>query len=683
MVTAYYDRPTYLTSKAESDTVWRFLYSLLLYVLTLPLLGYLYWRSIKDPAYRQRLAERFAWQKIPQQMQGGLVVHAVSVGEVVAASPLIRKLQQRYPDLPVTVTCTTPTGSARIKAAFGDTVYHCYLPFDFPCASWRFLRKLQPKALIILETELWPNLLAQCAKALIPAIVVNARLSAKSAKGYRRFFCFTRPLLQHIRLLLAQNQATARRFRALGVQPVQVCGNLKFDMNIAPEVIALSDDLRTVLAGRIVWVVGSTHEGENEILLAAYQQLKPAFPELLLILAPRHPERFNTVATLVQQAGLSLSRRTEKKDTFAGTDVLLGDTMGELLAWYRLADIVFIGGSLIPRGGHNPLEAICFGKAVQSGPHIFNFAEAYKLLEQQQAINWVTDAQSLAENCRLLLTQPEVRQQQGAAALQLYQQQGGATIKTLAAIEQLLGLQLNQFRISRNNEEIYWWQQDYFSDMQLQYFSPAYWQQQQVVTGSSSGRNTAWFIRHNGQQMVLRHYYRGGLIGKILRDQFWYQSVLSSRAMQEFSLLQTMYQYGLPVPRPCAARYARNGFFYRADLLITLIPDSSDIFRLLTERSLTPDEWFRTGATIALFHQRQVYHSDLNCHNILLDKDGKVWLIDFDKCALRQPGEWQQQNLARLQRSLRKEQSKQPQFYWQESDWQLLLAGYQQQMDNP
>ena len=205
----------------------RFCYNLLIYLALLPVLLYLLLRSRKDPAYRQRLAERFAWQRVPQQALGGLVVHAVSVGEVVAATPLIHALQRQYPGLPITVTCSTPTGSARIVSSFADAVYHCYMPLDTPTAINRFLTKLQPQAVIILETELWPNLLQQCRRALIPAIVVNARLSARSAKGYRRWFAFSRLALDNISLLLAQDDASARRFAALKTAAqIQVCGNL-------------------------------------------------------------------------------------------------------------------------------------------------------------------------------------------------------------------------------------------------------------------------------------------------------------------------------------------------------------------------------------------------------------------------------------------------------------------------
>ncbi len=654
-----------------------FFYSVLWYLLLLPVMAYLLWRSRKDPGYRQRFSERLAFSKVPKLAKGGIVIHAVSVGEVVAATPLIKRILAQYPQLPVVVTCTTPTGSARIKAAFGEQVFHCYLPFDTPDAISRWLSQWQPRLLIVLETELWLNLLRGCRQRQIPTVVVNARLSARSARGYRRFYWFSKPLLQSISLLLAQNNATARRFKALGLTGAsQVTGNLKFEMAVPATVQQLADSIRPYLQGRPVWVAGSTHDGEDEMLLQAFQQLRQQLPQLLLILVPRHPERFAAVEALIRQAALPYITRSSGQLPQAGTAVLLGDTMGELLAWYSLADVVFIGGSLIPRGGHNPLEAICFGRPVQSGPHIFNFAEAYKQLAEQQAVNWVADVPSLVANSLMLFTDHTERQAQGQKAQQFYQQQQGATARTLAAIEQLAGVNMT-YRQQQEDGQVFWWQPAYFSGVNADYFNPLYWQQQQAVTGSSSGRNTAWFIRYQQLDMVLRHYYRGGLIGKLLKDQFWYQPVTASRAMQEFSLLQWMTEQGLPVPKPCAARYVRSGLFYRADLLIERIPDSEDLAHVLLQRSLTAEEWQLTGRAIAAMHNKGVYHSDLNCHNILLDKHGKIWLIDFDKCQRRPAGEWMQQNLARLQRSLLKEQGKAAVFHWQPDDWQHLLAGYQ------
>ncbi|WP_194755264.1 3-deoxy-D-manno-octulosonic acid kinase [Aliidiomarina indica] len=228
-------------------------------------------------------------------------------------------------------------------------------------------------------------------------------------------------------------------------------------------------------------------------------------------------------------------------------------------------------------------------------------------------------------------------------------------------------------------EAVFWWDPTRSPEPEEHHFQPAWWQQQDRVMGSSKGRNIAWFVEGEQGAMVLRHYYRGGLVGKILHDQFWLEPVEKSRAMREFQLLQWMADEGLPVPRPCAARYARSGLIYRADLLIEMIPNSRDIFRIMTDQGpLEAEIWQKVGAAVREMHRHGVYHSDLNCHNIMLDSDEKVWLIDFDKCERREPGEWQQANCERLLRSLRKELDKNEKFGWQEAQWDDFLAGYQQ-----
>ncbi len=659
----------------------RYCYNLIIYLALLPALLYLLLRSRKDPAYRKRMAERFALQQAPAAAVGGIVVHAVSVGEVVAATPLIKALQQQYPQLTLTITCTTPTGSARIVSTFADSVYHCYLPLDTPGAVQRFLHKLQPQAVIVLETELWPNLLQQCRRALIPTIVVNARLSARSARGYRRFYAFSRLALDNISLLLTQDRASARRFNALGCRAqTQVCGNLKYDMAIPAHTGNLVAQFRGQLSGRKVWVAGSTHAGEDEQLISACKQLSAEFPDLLLILVPRHPERFDAVAQLLSDAGLNALRRSAQRAVTATTQVLLADSMGELLAWYQLADVVFIGGSLIERGGHNPLEAMCFAKPLQTGPHVFNFAQAYQWLQQAGAVNWVNDTASLVSNTAMLLRSPRQAAQQGAAALALYQRHGGACARMLQIISAYLAEDCGYFRVRQSGNSVQWYDAGVFYQPDELSFSAAHWQQQQAVIGQSCGRNIAWFIRHNGTALVMRHYYRGGLIGKLIKDKFSYQAVLQSRAMQEFNLLRYMRRCGLPVPRPLAAQYCRSGLGYSADIMIELVNGSRDLATLLAAgTTLSALQWQQLGQLIARFHQHNVYHSDLNCHNILLDQQGRFWLIDFDKCALRDSGNWQQANLARLRRSLEKERRLHKGFSWQPEQWQGLQQGYQQQ----
>lgn len=649
-------------------------------MLTPVLLLYLLLRSRKDKAYRQRFAERFALTLPATNAKAGIVLHAVSVGEFNAAKPLIKALLQQYPQLPLTITCTTPTASAAIVAfqagqqALGKNVTHCYLPFDYPLLMRRWLNRLQPQLLIILETELWPNLLTNCRALAIPTLVVNARLSARSAKGYRRFSALSKPMLQQISHILTQDKASARRFNALGGRHVSVAGNVKFELDIADSSRQLAAQLQPSLQGRVVWVAGSTHAGEDELLIQAYQKLKPQFAQLLLVLAPRHPERFDAVAQLLEQQGVNYVRRSSARAPDAETAVWLADSMGELLSWYQLADVVFIGGSLIERGGHNPLEAMAFAKAVMAGPHVFNFQQVFNQLGKLQAYMPVSNADNLASAVQQLLQQPELAQQLGNKGLALYLSQQGAVSRIMCQADALLPLA--NISITSSANAVLWHDPAFFPQFEPAYFEAQYWQQHNQVTGHSTGRNTVWFIQQQDNHAVLRHYYRGGLVGKLNKDTFWPEAVPVSRAMAEFRLLSQMRHWGLPVPRPCAARYQKRSFGYSADILIERINGATDLAQLLKQQALTPEQWQQVGALIARFHQYGVFHSDLNCHNILLDSDGKLWLIDFDKCAIRQAGDWQQQNLQRLHRSLEKELRLHPGFHWQNEYWQRVLLGY-------
>lgn len=676
----------------KQNTIWSWLgrccYSALLLLLTPLVLLYLLLRSRKDSGYRQRFAERFALRLPTAAAQHGIVLHTVSVGEFNAAKPLIKQLLLQYPHLPLLITCTTPTASAAIEKLqaeqreLGKQLEHCYLPFDYPVLMRRWLAFLQPQLLIILETELWPNLIARCKALAIPTLIVNARLSKRSAKGYRRFSFLTQAMLQNISQILTLDKNSARRFAALGANQLQVAGNLKFELDVPKSSTQLAQSLKPLLQGRIVWVAGSTHAGEDELLIQAYQQLKVVFPQLMLVLVPRHPERFDEVALLLQQQQLKFVRRSQNGLPDASTQVWLGDSMGELLSWYQLADFVFIGGSLINRGGHNPLEAMAFGKAVLSGPYIFNFQQVFQLLQQQQAYFSVADPGSLIDTVQQLIQQPELAIQTGEKGLKIYQQQQGAVARVMAQVHHLMPMaEVKKFN---SGKALVWFDPHFYPNFEMAYFQSEFWQQQGLVTGQSKGRNTVWFVRDaEGQEAVLRHYYRGGLVGKLNKDKFWPEPAGQSRAMAEFSLLWQMRLWGLPVPRPCAALYQKHSFGYSADILIERIADTTDLAHLLQQRPLTATEWQQLGAVIASFHRHQVYHSDLNCHNILLDSQGQFWLIDFDKCAIRTSADypdqsWKTQNLQRLLRSLTKEKQQLPVFHWQSNQFAALELGYQQ-----
>ena len=422
----------------------RILYTLLFH-LGLPLLAVRLWlRSRKAPAYAQRIGERFSFN-LPPLRPGGIWVHAVSVGESIAAAPMIRGLLQRYPDVPITVTCMTPTGSQRIQAMFADEprIQHCYLPYDLPWAAARFLRRVQPRLAVIMETELWPNHIHQCALRGIPVALANARLSERSARGYGRFARLTRPMLAEMSLLAVQTEAEAQRFRALGARPhcVQVTGSIKFDLAIDPQLVQRAAGLREQwqAGARPVWVAASTHEGEDEIVLAAHRRLQQSHADALLILVPRHPERFESVFQLCQREGFATVRRSSGEPVGGATSVLLGDTMGELLFLYALADSAFVGGSLVANGGHNLLEPAALAKPVLSGPHLFNFLEIAAMLRSAGALQEVDDAEGLAQALQRLIELPRDAEKKGQAGLAVMKANQGALQRLLDGLGRLLG----------------------------------------------------------------------------------------------------------------------------------------------------------------------------------------------------------------------------------------------------
>lgn len=420
----------------------RTLYTLLFH-LGLPLVALrLYLRARKAPAYGQRIAERFACKLAPMR-QDGIWVHAVSVGESIAAAPMIRALLKAYPDLPVTLTCMTPTGSERIRAMFAEEprIQHCYLPYDLPWAAGRFLDHVRPRLGIIMETELWPNHIHQCAKRGIPVALANARLSERSARGYARFAGLTRPMLAEMSLIAVQTETEAQRFRSLGARPecVQVTGSIKFDLKIDAQLQPRARDLRERWGAgeRPVWIAASTHEGEDALILEAHRQLLQAHGDALLVLVPRHPERFDAVHGLCQ-AQFTTVRRSSGVPVEAQTQVLLGDTMGELLFLYALADIAFVGGSLVPTGGHNPLEPAALALPVLTGPHVFNFLEISAMLREAGALQEVDDASGLAGAVRRLVELPQDARRMGEAGRAVMLANQGALQRLLDGLGELL-----------------------------------------------------------------------------------------------------------------------------------------------------------------------------------------------------------------------------------------------------
>ena len=421
----------------------RFLYTAFFYLILPLVLLRLFWRASQAPAYRQRIAERFGFFRAPTKT-GGLWVHAVSVGESIAAAPVIEHFLAHNPDLPVVVTTMTPTGSERVRAMFGDRVFHVYAPYDLPDAIARFLNRVQPRVAVIMETEIWPNMVCQTAARGIPVVLANARLSARSARGYGRLGSLSRDVFSRFSQVVAQSAADGARFVDLGLaeSKLTVSGSIKFDLDIPTQLrdqaIALRRDW---LGTRPVWIAASTHAGEDEILLAAHRKLLAQYPDALLILVPRHPERFAKVAELIAGYDLSLERRstvlTAKVLTLLASDtsVVLGDTMGELLLLLGCADIAFVGGSLIEHGGHNSLEPAAWGLPVVTGSSDFNFAEISAMLMAAGGLEKIESDAALAELLLAWFADPVRRQRQGAAAKQVVDNNRGALQRLLAIID--------------------------------------------------------------------------------------------------------------------------------------------------------------------------------------------------------------------------------------------------------
>ena len=377
----------------------------LIFTLALPLVLFrLYWRGLKAPAYRLRWQERLGYYRCPP-VKDVIWLHAVSVGEAEAAFALLKMLQQQQPAARFLVTTTTPTGSARVQKVLADSVLHVYLPYDVPAIVRRFLRHFQPKLAVVMEKELWPNLYRACALRQIPLLVINARLSARSARSYQKIPGLVKPTLRCLNLIAAQTEDDRRNFIAIGAVPeqVQVLGNIKFDMRINPETILAGQALKQGLfAGRFVWIIGSSHQEEELVFLRLYPALKRQIPELLLLIAPRHPERFQVVKKLCEDQQLSVVLRSGQSEVAPCCDVYLADSIGELKMLYAAADVAFVAGSLAAVGGHNVLEPAAVGVPVLFGPQMFNFQEiANGMLAADAAVQCLDEAAISAAVVRL------------------------------------------------------------------------------------------------------------------------------------------------------------------------------------------------------------------------------------------------------------------------------------------
>ena len=416
----------------------RFLYNLLTYLLLIPFAGYWLVRGIGNRTYSENLGQRFGFGY--PKIDRCIWVHAVSVGEVQASAPLIRALKERYADRELLITTVTPTGAARVRFLFGDTVQHSYIPFEFPHAIRSFFRNVNPEAALIMETEIWPNLYRGCGTRKIPLILVSARISPRSVPGYRKLLPLIRETLSHGIIIAAQSQPDADRFLALGANPTRTCvmGNIKFDIEPDAAVIAKGRAIRDELFGdRPVWIAASTHEGEEQLVLEVHRELCARHPELLLVLVPRHPERFPSVRELIEKQGFSLVSRTAQRPA-GDASVFLCDTMGEVPMFYAASDVAFVAGSLVPIGGHNLLEPAMLGVPIVTGPHNFNAQDIADLFVDLGACRRVTGTEDLVTTVSELLTDRELAARLGNTGRAVLDENRGALERLLVLLEPLL-----------------------------------------------------------------------------------------------------------------------------------------------------------------------------------------------------------------------------------------------------
>jgi len=418
----------------------RILYVLLTYLLAPVVIGMEGWKALWNPEYRGRLSQRLGIVP-PQATPGCVWVHAVSVGEVQAAAGLIQSLKGRFPALQVVITTVTPTGAQRARALFGDKVRHCYLPYDLPGPVRRFLDRIRPQVAIILETEIWPTLYDALGRRHIPLVMASARVSTRSVDRYRRMASLFKETLSHGILIGAQTPADAERFRAIGAAAdrVRVTGNVKFDMDIPSSTIAAGREFRGRCgADRPVWIAGSTHEGEEEAALAAHALVRARHPQALLILVPRHPQRFEVVRNLLRKRGNAFAQRSAGEVPAATHDTFLLDTLGELQMFYAAADVAFVGGSLVPIGGHNLLEPAVLGMPLLSGPYTHNAQDIADLLQQCGALHIVRSGLELAQRVGSYFDDPERARANGAQGQRTVAQSRGAVGRLVAMVVPLL-----------------------------------------------------------------------------------------------------------------------------------------------------------------------------------------------------------------------------------------------------
>jgi 3-deoxy-D-manno-octulosonic-acid transferase len=417
----------------------RFLYILIAYLLAPVVVGALALRGFRDRSHWQGFSQRFGFGT--QVRKPSIWVHAVSVGEVQASAPLVNALLARFPDVPLVLTTVTPTGRARAHALFRERVDVRYVPIDLPGSVRRFFARVKPRLAVILETEIWPNLYNRCGRLNVPLVMASARISPRSVDRYRRLVGLFRDALSHGIFIAAQSAEDAERFTSIGASPqrTHVIGNIKFDFGYPPDIEARGHELRALLgAHRPVWVAGSTHAREEDVLLDAHASIRQRYANALLVMVPRHPPRFGDVAAAMRERGIPFVTRTSGAAPSPETQVFLLDTLGELPPFYAAGDVAFVGGSLVPIGGHNLLEPAALSQPIVAGPNNFNSADIARLLVERGAVKIVHDARELAQVIGDLLNDPAARAAMGAAGRTAVDQNRGAVDRLMAFIQPLL-----------------------------------------------------------------------------------------------------------------------------------------------------------------------------------------------------------------------------------------------------
>lgn len=668
------------------------MYRLVAGVLAGPVLLWLWWRGRSEPDYRRALIERLGFAHAHPSACGGLWIHAASVGEAQAALTLWPSLKAAWGSHAITWTTQTPAARALLIERSEGEIHPFFAPLDTYGAVRRFLSRVQPRMLLLLERELWPEWLWQCEQQAITVVVANARLKQRNVTQWPNRAKWMRERIHAITHLLCADDSSYQSFMSLGQSPqrLTMTGNLKFDQTVVDQP---SITLCKALQDRTLVVAASSHADDEDALLANWAQWARANPTALLLVAPRHPQRFTRVAERLRtmlgpQASNRLAIWSQQDDVGPHTQIVLLDTIGDLTQFYPIARICLMGGTWSTIGGHNALEPLAAGCPVLFGPYTQQFPDLYADMALSGAALQV-HRMAIWQEVSRVLSNPQAHQHMRRAGKTFVDTHQGSAQRTLAQLETMRcwpAEPLPELALGGSPTDRVWFDPTVLTQIGPLDFNALTHGGTAQALATGSGRGQASQVKLQGLLAVLRHYQRGGLIATIRTNTYTAAPTRLSRAMQEMALLREMRSVKLPVPRPLAARCTRTRpawgqrSSYRADILVEYLPQTQNLAQYLDHKQLATHIWQAIGVAIAQLHAYSINHTDLNCHNILIGDEGGVWVVDFDKCT-RQAGEqWKQANLKRLLRSLRKEQKRRTGFCWEEASWQALTIGYESQL---